>query len=162
MYITDEILELEGELIEVLWKDPHTRDRLSVVNDTGEETVWEVELGPGSNSMARRGLAAEDFLGHVRVAGHSTGRWDVDTLVVNTSHIGRPYYTEIGMPQSDQATYVEHFSLSDGGNRLDYSIVIDDRVVLNEPFTLESFREWTPGIDILPYNCVINWGNLAD
>lgn len=315
LYITDEILELEGELIEVLWQNPHTRGRLSVVNDAGEATVWEVELGPGPNSMARRGLAAEDFLGQVRIAGHvarrgtnglgalhvllpdgreivqgnrslrwgsvevvsrpaaldpekvaaareaadgvfrtwsgrrgtniepqlraldlqftdrgrelqaaydplednieviacrqgmpdamfdpvpmdivnegdriiihieqyntrrivymdpeaapaepvpsdtghSTGRWEGDTLVVTTTHIGWPYYTEIGMPQSDQATYVERFSVSDGGNRLDYSIVIDDPVVLNEPFTLKSFRQWTPGVEIPPYNCVISW-----
>ena len=320
LYMTDEVLELEGELVEVLWENPHTRGRLSVVDDAGEETVWEVELGPGPNSMARRGLAAEDFLGQVEIAGHvarrgtnglgalhvllpdgreivqgnrslrwgsvevanppvvldpakvaeareaadgifriwsgrrgtniepqlraldleftdrgrelsaaydplkdnievvecrqgmpdamfdpvqmdivnegdhivihieqyntrrtvymdpqaapadpvpsdtghSTGRWEGDTLVVTTSHIGWPYYTEIGMPQSGQATYVERFSVSEGGNRLDYSIVIYDPVVLTEPFTLESFRKWTPGVEIPPYNCVINWGDPAD
>ena len=319
LYNTDEIRELEGELTEVLWQNPHTRGRLSVVNDAGEETVWEVELGPGPNSMARRGLAAEDFLGHVKIAGyaarrgtnglgalhvllpdgreivqsnrslrwgsvevanppavidpakiaaareaadgifrmwgrrrgtniepqlralelvftdrgrelnaaydplednievvecrqgmpdamfdpvqmdivnegdriilhieqydtrrivymdreaapaepvpsdtgHSTGRWEGDTLVVTTTHIGWPYYTEIGMPQSEQASYVERFSISDGGNRLDYSIVIDDPVVLTEPFMLESFREWTPGVEIPPYNCVIAWEDPA-
>ena len=74
LYNTDEILELEGELIEVLWQNPHTRGRLSVVNDAGEESVWEVELGPGPNSMARRGLAAEDFLGRVKIAGHVARR----------------------------------------------------------------------------------------
>jgi len=319
LYDTDEILELEGELIEILWQNPHTRGRLSVVNDAGEETVWEVELGSRPNSLARRGLAAEDFLGQVKIAGHvarrgtyglgalhvllpdgreivqgnrslrwgseevasrpavldpakvaaareaadgifrtwsrrqgmniepqlraldleftdrgrelnaaydplednievvecrqgmpdtmfdpvpmeitnegdriiihidqydtrrtvymdpeaapaepvpsdtghSTGRWDGDTLVVTTTHIGWPYYTEIGMPQTDQASYVERFSVSDGGNRLDYSIVIDDPVVLTEPFTLESFREWTPGVEIPPYNCVISWEDFA-
>lgn len=56
---------------------------------------------------------------------------------------------------------MEHFSVSDGGNRLDHSIVIDDPVVLNEPFTLASFREWTPGVEIPPYNCVINWEDFA-
>lgn len=315
LYITDEVLELEGELTEILWQNPHTRGRLSVVNDAGEETVWEVELGPSPNSMARRGLAAEDFLGHVKIAGyaarrgrnglgalnvllpsgeeivqgnrglrwgsvavanppavidpakiaaaretangifrtwgrrqgtniepqlraldleftdrgqelnaaydplednielvecrqgmpdamfdpvpmeianegdritihiaeyntrrtiymdqaaapaepvpsgtgHSMGRWEDDTLVVTTTHIGWPYYTEIGMPQTDQANYVEHFTLSDGGNRLNYSIVIDDPAVLTEPFMLESFREWTPGVEIPPYNCVVDW-----
>ncbi len=319
LYITDELVELEGELTEVLWQNPHTRGRLSVVNDAGEETVWEVELGPGPNSMARRGLAAEDFLGNVKIAGfvarrgtnglgavhvllpsgeeivqgnrglrwgsiavanppeaidpakiaaareaaigifrtwgrrqgtniepqlraleleftdrgselnaaydplednieivecrqgmpdamfdpvpmeivnegariiihiaeyntrrtvymdraaatvepvpsdtgHSTGRWEGDTLVVTTTHIGWPYYTEIGMPQSDQANYVERFAVSDGGNRLDYSVMIDDPVVLNEPFMLESFREWTPGVEIPPYNCVIEWEDPA-
>ena len=74
LYRTDEILELEGELIEVLWQNPHTRGRLSVVNDAGDATVWEVELGPGPNSMARWGLAAEDFLGQVRIAGHVARR----------------------------------------------------------------------------------------
>ena len=320
LYITDEVLELEGELTEVLWQNPHTRGRLRVVDDAGEETVWEVELGPGPNSMARRGLAAEDFIGHVKIAGYaarrganglgalhvllpngeeivqgnrslrwgsvavanppevidpariaaareaadgifrtwgrrqgtniepqlraldleltdrgrelsaaydplednieiaecrqgmpdamfdpvpmeisnegdrivihiaeyntrrtihmdpaassaepvpsdtgdSAGRWEGDTLVVTTTHIGWPYYTELGMPQSDQANYVERFSLAEGGNRLNYTITIDDPVVLTEPFRLDSYREWAPGVGIPPYNCVINWEDPAD
>ena len=49
-------------MTEVFWHNPHVRGRLRVVDDAGEETVWEVELGPGPPGMEQRGLAAEDFL----------------------------------------------------------------------------------------------------
>ena len=55
LYDTEEILELEGELIEILWQNPHTRGRLSVVNYAGEETVWEVELGVASQFLGAAG-----------------------------------------------------------------------------------------------------------
>ncbi len=74
LYYTDDVIELEGEMIEVLWHNPHTRGRLSVVDDAGEETVWEIELGGGPQNMAQKGLAAEDFLGRVRVAGFRSRR----------------------------------------------------------------------------------------
>ena len=315
LYFSDELVEMEGELTEIFWRNPHTRGRFRVVGDDGEATVWEVELGPGPRSMERRGLSPDDFLGDVKIAGyiarrgtnglgavhvllpsgveiapnnssprwsddvvpnppevldparvaehrrtadglfrtwgrrqgtniepqlraldleftergqalaaaydplednievvecrqgmpdamfdpvpmeisnegdrivihiseyntrrtihmgeaagsvdpvlsdtgHSVGRWEGDTLVVTTTHIGWPYYTELGVPQSDQASYVERFSTSDGGNRLNYSVTVTDPAVLTESFALESFREWTPGVEIPPYECVINW-----
>ena len=47
LYDTDEVIELEGEITEVLWRNPHTRARLSVVDDNGEETVFEIKTQPG-------------------------------------------------------------------------------------------------------------------
>ena len=38
LYYTDDVIELEGEMTEVFWHNPHTRGRLSVVDDAGEET----------------------------------------------------------------------------------------------------------------------------
>ncbi len=320
LYITDELVELEGELTEIFWRNPHTRGRLRVVGDDGEATVWEVELGPGPRSMERRGLSPADFLGDVKIAGfvarrgtnglgaahvllpggeeivqggrglrwsdvevpnppevldparvaehrrtaeglfrtwgrrqgtniepqlraldlqftargqeladaydplednievvecrqgmpdamfdpvpmeignegdrivihiaeyntlrtihmggaagsmepvlsgtgHSVGRWEGGTLVVTTTHIDWPYYSELGIPQTDRAGYVERFSTSESGNRLDYSVTVTDPVVFDGSFTLESFREWTPGVEIPPYNCVIDWEDAAD
>ena len=33
LYENDELLEFEGEIIEVLWRNPHARARLRVVDD---------------------------------------------------------------------------------------------------------------------------------
>ena len=74
LYQTDEMVELQGELTDVLWRNPHVRGRLAVAGDDGRETVWEVELGPAPSSFERRGLAPEDFLGDVRVAGFVSRR----------------------------------------------------------------------------------------
>ena len=317
LYLTDNLIELEGEIIEVFWHNPHTRGRLRTVGDAGEETIWEVELGPGPRSMERRDLYADDFLGEVRVAGYlsrrgtntigplhillpdgreyaqgnrelrwagerildrpepidsarieearrtangifrmwgrkegeepevdlsrdwltergrelnaaydpvsdnmelsecrqgmpdamwdpvpmeiadhgdriiieveeyntqrtiymdmatapepepsgtgySTGRWVGDTLVVTTTHIDWPYYSEWGLPQSDQASFLERFTVSDGGNVLTHSITVIDPVMFNRPYTLERTRTWMPGHEIPPYNCVVEWDGSAE
>ena len=320
LYLTDEIVELRGELTEVLWRNPHLRGRLAVAGDDGQETMWEVELGPAPGSFERRGLAPEDFLGDVRIAGfvsrhganelgalhilmpggeeivqgnraprwsneviprgprddsldpalvaearrtedgvfrtwgrtqgtdiepqlegyeftergrelnadfdavlhdlevlecrqgmpnamfdpvtmqitdegdhivihiaeyntrrtihkegtagaaepvasatgHSTGRLDGDDLVITTTHIDWPFYSELGTPQSDQASYVERLSVADGGEGLNYSITITDPVVFPGPVTLETFRAWTPGARIPAYDCVLDWEDAAD
>jgi len=312
LYETDEVVELEGEMVEVFWHNPHTRGRLSVVDDSGEETIWEIELGGGPQAMARRGLSADDFVGRVRVAGfvsrrgnntfgpihvllpsgveltqgnrelrwsnervataprmadparvaaerqtatsvfrtwgrkegaepeedlsrdwltergrelnaaynpiednielsecrqgmpdamfdpvpmqivdlgdritfevleyntkrtiymdsetspepapsgtgHSTGRWAGDTLVITTTHIDWPYWSEWGLPQSDQSTLLERLSVSDGGNVLNHSVTLYDPVNFTRPFTIERTRTWAPGVEIPPYNCVVDW-----
>ena len=312
LYQTDEIVELEGEMIEVFWHNPHTRGRLRTVDENGAETIWEIELGPGPQGMARRGLAAEDFLGHVTVAGYpsrrgnnsfgslhvllpsgveiaqgnrelrwsneraanvppipdpvaeaqerqtarsifrtwgrkegeepevdlsrdwlsergrelnaeydiitdnielsecrqgmpdamfdpvpmrisdegdritmevleyntkrtiymdsatapepapaptgySTGRWVGDTLIVTTTHVDWPYWSEWGLPQSDQSTIVETLSVFDGGNRLNHAVTVIDPVMFTRPFTVTRTRTWAPGVEIPPYNCVVDW-----
>ena len=48
---SDVLTELEGEVVEVLWRYPHARARLQVVDDDGEETIWELELGPPPNGF---------------------------------------------------------------------------------------------------------------
>lgn len=319
LYLTDEVVELQGELTEVLWRNPHLRGRVAVMGDDGQETIWEVELGPAPRSFERRGLSPEDFLGEVRIAGfvsrhgsnalgalhvllpsgeelvqgnrtprwsndlvadappetidpaliaesrrtadgifrtwgrrqgtniepqlreyeltergrelnaaydavlhnievlecrqgmpdamfdpvtmeitdegdrivihiaeyntrriihmegtagaaqpvagatgHSIGRWDGDDLVIATTHIDWPYYSELGTPQSDQASYLERLSPAEGGNRLNYTNTITDPVVFPGPVTLESYRLWTPGVRIPPFNCVLDWEDAAD
>ena len=89
--------------------------------------------------------------------GHSLGRWDGDTLVVTTTGVDWPYYSEEGTPQSDQVSYVERLSTSSDGNTLNYSITITDPVVFVEPLTMERTREWMPGYEIPPYNCIPEW-----
>ena len=320
LYFTDDLIELEGEMTEVLWQNPHVRGRLTVVDDAGDETVWEVELGPGPGGLDQRGLVEEDFLGRVRVAGflsrrgenslgtihvllpsgveyvqgnrelrwsnetvvrtgppidsaleaeerrtahgifrtwmktpgrgpeqdalvdsrdwlsergreinarydpvednaevsecrqgmpdmmfdpvpirfadegdritlesweyntrrtiyldtstspepepsavgYSTGRWVGETLVVTTTHLDFPYWSEFGLPQSDQATILEKFSASDDGNVLNYALTVFDPDMFTRPFTVEDSRYWTPGRDIPPYNCVVDWEDPAD
>jgi hypothetical protein len=313
LYETDELIELEGEMIEVFWHNPPTRGRLEVVGADGEATIWEVELGSGPRSMEGRGLEAADFLGPSKIAGfvarkgsnsfgalhvllpngqeitrssrplrwsnvmvpegsstvidpakvaedretatsifrmwetgrgagpkrdlsmdwltergreaaasydpvadnreindcrqgmpdmmfdppplniidlgdriileaaeynttrtiyldtaassepefsrtgYSTGRWVGDTLLVTTTNVDWPFYSDLGFPQSDQVTYLERFSVSDDGSFLNHSITITDPVMATRPFTIERTRDWAPGAVIPPYNCVVDW-----
>ena len=86
--------------------------------------------------------------------GYSVGRWDGDTLVVDTTHVDFPYIDPYGTPQSDQATYHETFTLAETGDVLNYALTVTDPVMFVEPFVLARPREWTPGVELVPYNCV--------
>ena len=320
LYHAENLIELEGEMTEVLWRNPHVRGRLTVVDDAGEEAVWEVEMGPGPRGMDQRGLAEEDFIGRVRVAGfvsrrgtnsigtinvllpsgvefvqgnrelrwsnetvtqtgpavdpaleaeerrtahsifrtwtktpgrgpeqdaladsrdwlndrgrevnalydpiednaevsecrqgmpdymfdpvpiriadegdritfesleyngrrtiymdtatrpepepspvgYSTGRWAGETLVVTTTHLDFPYWSEFGLPQSNEAIILERFTPSEDGNDLEYSLTVFDPVMFTRPFTVEDNRFWAPGREMPPYDCAVDWEDEAD
>ncbi|MGI9259629.1 MAG: DUF6152 family protein [Gammaproteobacteria bacterium] len=74
LYENDELLEFEGEIIEVLWRNPHARARLRVVDENGAETVYEIETQPGPIEFGRMGIAEEDLYGNVRIAGYRSKR----------------------------------------------------------------------------------------
>ena len=52
--------------------------------------------------------------------------------------------------------------MTENGEGLNYSITITDPVVFTGPVTLESFRPWTPGAQLPPYNCVLDWEDAPD
>ncbi len=318
LYRVEELIQLEGEITEVFWHNPHVRGKMKVENGNGNAETWEVEFAGGPRSWERRGMVTDDFLGLVKVAGHvsrrnprglgvvhmlfangqefaargnspiysselvpsnrrrptvaqiaraeqtadgifrvwegshpepeeellrvrefftergrelaasydplednlelvcrqgmpdvnfepvpmditdqgnririrseeynmeryiymdsllaqpkpsptghSVGRWDGDTLVVETTGIDWPFYSEIGIPQSDQVRYLEHFWLSENGNFLNYSIEVTDPIVLTESITLiERSRAWTPGVELEgPYNCIYDWQEFSN
>ena len=56
--------------------------------------------------------------------GHSVGRWEDETLVVETANFTDIIYNAI--PNSGQKQLVERFSVSDDGKRLNYSFVMQD------------------------------------
>lgn len=319
LYFADELIEFEGELTEIFWRNPHMRAKLSVVGDNGDESIWELELAPGPRQFEAMGLTPESFLGNVKVTGYisrrkpnalgvenfllpdgreyvqerseeprwsnerlerrlwasdptkiqaaeavadgifrmwdggriggqpasiepdllaqplterarelvaaydplmdngqlncqqgmpdtmfapwpmeiinegdliridatqynlqrtihmngetardkpetssvgySVGRWEGNTLFLTTTHVDWPYYSNIGMPQSDQVSYSERFSVSDDGRTLNYSITIDDSVVFTQPFTMYRTRQAAPGVEIAPFDCVSDWSD---
>ncbi len=67
--------------------------------------------------------------------GYSTGHWENDnTLVVETSRINFPYLDLGGYGQSEQVSITERYVLDEADNRLDYEVVIQDPIMLNEPY----------------------------
>ncbi|MGI9259630.1 MAG: DUF6152 family protein [Gammaproteobacteria bacterium] len=95
--------------------------------------------------------------------GYSTGRWVGETLVVTTTHIDWPYWSEFGLPQSTESTtLLEKFSVSEDGNTLNYSVTVSDPEMFTRPFTVQTIRRWTPGRIIPPYDCAVDWENAED
>jgi Family of unknown function (DUF6152) len=84
--------------------------------------------------------------------GYSTGRWEGQTLVVETSSIDWPYFDGIGTPQSASVTITERFELSPDQRRLDYFATIVDPATFTEPATYAT--SWLAlGESIEPYDC---------
>ena len=85
--------------------------------------------------------------------GHSVGRWEGDTLVVETTHVNWPFFDSRGVPQSEQARYEERFTLSADGKRLNYTLDVVDPETFTEPVRLDRFWLWIPGREVRPYDC---------
>jgi hypothetical protein len=93
--------------------------------------------------------------------GYSLGRWDGDTLIVETSHVNWDFFDPFGTPQSDQVTFVETFRLTDDESQLNYSIVATDPIMFDEPIRLERAWRWQPGTEMFDFDCVPEWEDAA-
>jgi hypothetical protein len=80
--------------------------------------------------------------------GFSTGKWDGNILTVYTTHIKQGWVRRNGLPESDQATLVEHFIRH--GDHLTHVSIVTDPVYLTEPLiktqdfvlTIQAGQNW--------------------
>ncbi len=84
-------------------------------------------------------------------AGHSIGKWEGDTLVVDTVGF-LPGYLNMGIKHSDRLHVVERFTLSNGGKTLTRSWVGDDASYLTESFKGQDVVQISQA-SYEPYNC---------
>lgn len=63
--------------------------------------------------------------------GFSTGKWEGNMLTVYTTHIKQGWLRRNGLPESDQATLIEHFIRH--GEMLTHVSIVTDPVYLTEP-----------------------------
>lgn len=82
---SDEVLELEGQLLEVVWLNPHPALFLEVMNDRGDAEIWRVEAHTGVRVYNRMGVTPDLFnVGdRVRVAGRTSTRRALHLLGTN-------------------------------------------------------------------------------
>lgn len=92
-------------------------------------------------------------------SGHSVGRWEGETLVVDTTHISRGTFMNNGFNHSEDLHMVERFRLSEDGSTLWLTQVYDD------PATFKGlaarYMAWTmrPGDYVFPYECDPSYGD---
>ena len=67
------------------------------------------------------------------VQGHSVGRWEGNTLVVDTTNFAEGIYA--GIATGARKHLVERFSLTNDGRSVDYSFTWRDPQYLAEPMT---------------------------
>jgi hypothetical protein len=95
--------------------------------------------------------------------GHSVGRWEGDTLVVDTVALNdRTQIDEEGITHSDKLHVVERFRKINGGTQLENLITIEDPETFTRPWTTRRTYEWRPDIRLMEYVCEENNRNEPD
>jgi hypothetical protein len=89
--------------------------------------------------------------------GHSIGRWDGDTLVVDTVAL-RPetFIDGAGHPHSDAMHLVERIKRVDA-NTLDDTLTVDDPKAYKKPWTIQKTYRRKPGWHVMEYVCEDEW-----
>jgi hypothetical protein len=85
--------------------------------------------------------------------GYSVGRWDGRTLIVETTRVSSPYLNNAGVPLTPAVHFVERFTPSSDGSRLDYKLTVTDPGSLTAPAELTRYWVWRPGQKVLPFKC---------
>jgi len=125
--------------------------------------IYEVEGETRRVYMPGRTIPPEERLA-VR-QGYSEGRWDGDTLVVETTDMndGIDQFT---YSHSDQAKIVERFRLADDsktGKVIDYEMTMTDPVYYTQPVSFKKRWMPLPNGRIMAYNCTEEpWLRLLD
>jgi hypothetical protein len=83
-YDMDQVIEFEGEVTGVVWRNPHVRFTLTTLDASGGEVSWAVESIPVTR-LSRVGVTPDVFeVGQiVRVAGHPARRSVNDLYAIN-------------------------------------------------------------------------------
>jgi hypothetical protein len=85
--------------------------------------------------------------------GYSTGRWEGEALVVETSHLLPELFDPDGVQQSANIRVVERFMPAADGSRMDYRVTITDPEIFTESFDLTRYFVWRPELLVNEYDC---------
>ena len=85
--------------------------------------------------------------------GHSVGRWEGDTLVIDTIGLNDRVWQDLtGRPQTEKAHIIERYRRPDLGH-LEVEITIDDPGAYTRPWKVRRLLDLAPGEEILEYIC---------
>jgi hypothetical protein len=88
--------------------------------------------------------------------GNSVGRWEGDTLVVDSVGFNERFWlTTGGLPHTEALHLIERFSRPDM-NTLRYEVTVDDPWTYTRPWTGSWTIKWVPGQEIQEYFCEEN------
>ena len=93
--------------------------------------------------------------------GYSVGRWDGDTLVVQTVGLrDGTWLDRIGSPMTDAAKMTERFRRVNYG-RVDVELTIDDPKAYTQPWTVTLRQRIVLDTELLDYHCTDNEKDAA-
>ena len=91
--------------------------------------------------------------------GHSIGRWEGDTLIVDTTGFNESFWLDRrGSPHTEQLKTVERFTRTDSAT-IKYELTVDDPGAYTKPWTSGFNLRWEAGTELFEYVC--QQGNYA-
>ncbi len=85
--------------------------------------------------------------------GYSTGKWDGDTLVVDSKGFnGKAWLDQLGRPSTDALHVIERFRRKDFGH-MNIEITIDDPKAYTKPWTVTEDVHLRPDIELMEFIC---------
>ena len=85
--------------------------------------------------------------------GHSVGRWEGDTLVIDTAGFNdRFWFDFVGHPHTERLHTVERYTRPSLGTLVE-EVTIDDPGAYTRPFTIHSSHRLLPNDELLEYIC---------
>jgi len=88
--------------------------------------------------------------------GHSTGRWDGDTLIVETVGFNEKFWLDRqGTPHTDRLKMTEKLTRTDS-NTIKYQVTIDDPGAYTRPWVSSFNLRWTANSELFEYVCQDN------
>ena len=88
--------------------------------------------------------------------GHSTGRWEGDTLVIDTVGFNEKFWIDrVGTPHTDRLRMIEKLTRTDY-NTIKYDVTIDDPGAYTRPWSSGFNLRWTTNSELFEYVCQDN------
>ncbi len=88
--------------------------------------------------------------------GHSIGRWEGDTLIVDTAGFNENFWFDrTGLPHTEKLRTVERFTRIDF-KLMKYEVTIDDPNVYTQPWSGSFMLGWEQGQELFEYVCQEN------
>lgn len=85
--------------------------------------------------------------------GYSRGRWEDQTLFVETTHVNERYLGGMGIPLGGAVRIFERFTPSADGSRLDLTLTVMDPDTFTEPVELKRSWVYRPGEKLMRFDC---------
>jgi Family of unknown function (DUF6152) len=135
---------------------------IQFVEELYRQRIW-VMIGGGNHNWRfiytdgrnQADPAQQDF-GHALYYGRAVGKWEGDTLVVDTKDFNENFwFSNGGLPHTTQLHLIERISRPDFGT-LKYDVTIDDPGAYTKTWTSSWTLQWIAGEDFPVYYCQDN------
>jgi hypothetical protein len=121
--------------------------------DQGDRIIMRIEEWNGRRTIHMTDSDPAEGIG--TIYGHSRGRWEGKTLVIETTGIDYPYYNDAGVPLTRNAVVTERYSISPDGRRMEWAATTVDPTVFSGSATIAGWTVWAPAIEIRTFECVL-------